>query len=205
MYITNEKELRSLYGQPTERAVAKEIPAVDGHAAQFIRLSPFVVLASCNASGDMDASPRGGEPGFVKVLDSQTVLIPDAPGNNRLDTLSNIVATGRLGLIFLVPGFDETLRINGRAMLSTDPVDLQRCADDRRTPKLVIKVTVDSLYLHCGKALMRSHLWDSSRQAKRSQMPSLGEIVRDQVQVFKGQTLDAPTQDEMLKRYRETL
>jgi predicted pyridoxine 5'-phosphate oxidase superfamily flavin-nucleotide-binding protein len=115
------------------------------------------------------------------------------------------LATGRLGLIFLVRGFDETLRINGRAMLSTNPVDLQHCADDRRSPKLVIKVTVDSLYLHCGKALMRSHLWDASRQAKRSQMPSLGEIVRDQVQAFKGQTLDAPTQDEMLKRYRETL
>lgn len=125
---------------------------VEDHALRFIGLSPLVVLSSSNAAGEMDASPRGGEPGFVKVPDAQTVLIPDAPGNNRLDTLSNIVATGRLGLLFLVPGVDETLRINGRAVLSVEPAERQLCADDRRCPALVIWLTVESLYLHCGKA-----------------------------------------------------
>ena len=114
MLITTLSALRTLYGQASERAQKKEMPQLDEHAKHFIALSPFVVLASTGAAGDMDASPRGGDPGFVKVLDAHTLLIPDAPGNNRLDTLENIVSTGGLGLIFLVPGVDETLRINGR-------------------------------------------------------------------------------------------
>jgi PPOX class probable FMN-dependent enzyme len=116
-HITTLPALRQLYGPARERSLKKEIPSLDAHAVQFIGLSPFVVLASSDADGHMDASPRGGEPGFVKVLDAQTLLVPDAPGNNRLDTLENIVATGRLGTLFMVPGFDETLRVNGRAVL----------------------------------------------------------------------------------------
>jgi uncharacterized protein len=131
MHITTLPALRQLYGPARVRSLKKEIPSLDAHAVQFIGLSPFVVVASSDADGHMDASPRGGDAGFVKVLDAQTLLLPDAPGNNRLDTLENIIATGRLGTLFMVPGFDETLRVNGRAVLSTDPADLALCVPMR--------------------------------------------------------------------------
>jgi PPOX class probable FMN-dependent enzyme len=204
-HITTLTALRDLYGPARERSLKKEIPALDAHTMQFIGLSPFVVLASSDADGHMDASPRGGEPGFVKVLDAHTLLVPDAPGNNRLDTLENIVATGRMGTLFMVPGFDETLRVNGRAVLSTDPADLALCADARRTPALVIRVAVESVYLHCAKAFMRSQLWDASRQVDRGQMPSMAEMLRDQIRTFKGEEIEAETQAQMLERYRQSL
>jgi len=203
--ITSISELRKLYQPASERAVKKEMPALDQHAIQFIGLSPFVVLASGGSEAQMDSSPRGGDAGFVKVRDSHTLLIPDAPGNNRLDTLENIVATGHLGLLFLVPGFDETLRINGRAVLSTDPEDLAFCADARRTPVLAIRVSVDSAYLHCAKALMRSKLWDTEQRIERSQMPTMGEMLCDQVRQFKNEDIDVEPQAQMLARYRQAL
>ena len=204
-HITTLEALRQLYGPARERALKKEIPALDAHATRFVGLSPFVVLASSDAQGHMDASPRGGEPGFVKVLDAQTLLIPDSPGNNRLDTLENIVATGQLGTLFMVPGFDETLRVNGTAVLSTDPADLALCTDARRTPALVIRLTVASVYLHCAKAFMRSQLWDTQRHIDRALMPSMGEMLRDQIKAFRGEEMEAETQAQMLERYRQTL
>ena len=204
-HITNLEALRELYGPARERALKKEIPALDTHATRFVGLSPFVVLASSDAGGHMDASPRGGEPGFVKMPDAHTLLLPDSPGNNRLDTLENIIATGRLGLLFMVPGFDETLRVNGRAVLSTDPADLALCADARRTPALVIRLTVESVYLHCAKAFMRSGLWDASRHTDRAKLPSMAEMLRDQIRVFKGEEVEAESQAQMLERYRQTL
>ena len=204
-HITTLEALRELYGPARERALKKEIPSIDAHALQFIGLSPFVVLASSDADGHMDASPRGGEPGFVKVPDAHTLLLPDAPGNNRLDTLENIITTGRLGLLFMVPGFDETLRINGRAVLSTDPADLALCADARRAPALVIRVAVESVYLHCAKAFMRSKLWDASSHTDRAQLPSMAEMLRDQIRAFKGEEIEAETQAQMMERYRQSL
>ncbi|MBU4182716.1 MAG: pyridoxamine 5'-phosphate oxidase family protein [Gammaproteobacteria bacterium] len=205
MNITTLEALRALYDPVRERSAKKELPQLDVHATRFIGFSPMVVLSSAGANGALDASPRGGEPGFVKVLNPQTLLIPDAPGNNRLDTLENIVQTGQIGLLFLVPGMDETLRVNGRALLTTDEADRERCTDARRVPKLVIRVAVQASYLHCAKALMRSSLWDASRQVERSVMPSMGEMLRDQI----GDRLstDAPveTQAQMLERYRQTL
>lgn len=205
MNITTLEALRALYDPVRERSAKKELPQLDVHATRFIGFSPMVVLSSAGANGALDASPRGGEPGFVKVLNPQTLLIPDAPGNNRLDTLENIVQTGQIGLLFLVPGMDETLRVNGRALLTTDEADRERCTDARRMPKLVIRVAVQASYLHCAKALMRSSLWDASRQVERSVMPSMGEMLRDQI----GDRLstDAPveTQAQMLERYRQTL
>jgi len=205
MNITTLEALRALYDPVRERSAKKELPQLDAHALRFIALSPLVVLSSAGASGAQDASPRGGDPGFVKVLDAHTLLIPDAPGNNRLDTLENIVATGQLGLLFLLPGMDETLRVNGRAVLTTDPADLALCVDARREPKLVIRVTVQASYLHCAKALMRSALWDPSRHVERSVMPSMGEMLRDQI--GDRMSADAPveTQAQMLERYRQTL
>ena len=205
MSLTTRHELRQLYGAASERASLKELPSLDRHAQQFIALSPFVVLASANATGQMDASPRGGAPGFVKVIDTQTLLIPDAPGNNRLDTLENILDTGQLGLLFMLPGFDETLRVNGQAVLSTEPSALQQCADARRTPVLVIRVRVQAVYLHCAKAFMRAQLWNPSRHAQRHLMPSMGEMLRDQIQAIQGQAVGAETQEEMMARYRQSL
>ena len=205
MNITTLEALRALYDPVRERSAKKELPQLDVHATRFIGLSPLVVLSSAGANGALDASPRGGEPGFVKVLDPQTLLIPDAPGNNRLDTLENIVQTGQIGLLFLVPGMDETLRVNGSALLTTDEADRERSADARRVPKLVIRVTVRASYLHCAKALMRSALWDASRQVERSVMPSMGEMLRDQI--GERMSVEAPveTQEQMLERYRQTL
>jgi PPOX class probable FMN-dependent enzyme len=205
MPITTLEALRTLYALPRERSVKKALPQLDPHGMRFIGLSPLVVLASAGpineAGGGLDASPRGGEPGFVKVVDAHTLLIPDAPGNNRLDTLENIVQTGQIGLLFLVPGMDETLRVNGTAVVSTDPADLAACADAKRLPKVAIRVSVQSAYLHCAKALMRSRLWDASRHIDRAVMPSMGEMMKDQI----GGDIPAETQAQMLARYAQDL
>ena len=203
--ITRLEDLRALYGPARERSVLKELPQLDAHATRFIGLSPLVVLASGGPGGNLDASPRGGDPGFVKVVDAGTLLIPDAPGNNRLDTLENIVQTGAIGLLFLLPGVDETLRVNGRAVLSTDPAERERCADARRVPALVIRVTVQASYLHCARALMRSALWDASRQVERSIMPSMGEMLRDQIGHRMSPDTVFENQAQALERYRQTL
>jgi PPOX class probable FMN-dependent enzyme len=206
--VTSIAQLRTLYDPVRERSAKKEIPELDAHCQAFIVRSPLVVVAT-----HADASPRGGQPGFVKVPDAHTLLIPDAPGNNRLDTLENI-ASGQaddvagqawVGLLFLVPGVDETLRVNGLASLSTDPADLALCTDERRTPKLAIRVAVRSAYLHCAKALMRSELWNPVRHLERSQLPSMAEMMRDQIARYRGETIVAETQAEMLERYRQTL
>lgn len=201
MQINSLEALRTLYGSARERSVKKELPRLDAHCIRFIALAPLVVVASASGGMALDASPRGGEPGFVKVPDPGTLLIPDAPGNNRLDTLENILQSAQVGLLFLLPGVDETLRVNGRAILSTDAEDLHLCTDARRAPKLVIRVHVQAAYLHCGKALMRSALWDASRHVERSVMPSMGEMMKDQI----GGELPAETQQQMLLRYAQDL
>jgi uncharacterized protein len=214
MNITTLASLRALYEPVRERSALKELAELDSHAVRFIGLSPFVVLSSggsgsssgnSNTSGAMDASPRGGAPGFVKVVDARTLLIADSPGNNRLDTLENIIQTGQLGLLFLVPGVDETLRVNGTAVLSTLEADCKLCEDERRVPKLVIRVTVQAAYLHCAKALMRSALWDATRHIDRSTLPSMGEMLRDQVASRMLPDTVFETQAQMLERYKQTL
>jgi len=168
MSIASLEALRSLYVAPKERAVKKQIARLDVHCRRFIALAPFVVMASRDASGRTDASPRGGAPGFVKVPDETTLLIPDAPGNNRLDSLENILATRQVGLLFMIPGVDETLRGNGEAQLSDAEADIDLCTDGRRRPKLVIRVAAREAYLHCAKALMRAKLWSAESQIDRS-------------------------------------
>ena len=195
--ITRER-LRELYDPPRGRAVTKELARLDRHCRRFIELSPFVVIASAGASGALDASPRGGEPGFVQVADEHTLLIPDSPGNNRLDTMENILATGQAGLIFMIPGIDETLRVNGPARLLEAPDVLARFASMARKPKLAIEVRVAQAYLHCAKAFMRSKLWDPSRHVPRSVLPSTGEMIREQ----SGSTDPVESQEAMIERYR---
>jgi uncharacterized protein len=199
--ITTVQQLRDLYGQARERALQKELQALDVYALRFIGLSPLLVVASSGPDGSLDASPRGGEPGFVKALDADTLLIPDSPGNNRLDTLENILHTGQIGLLFLVPGMDETLRVNGTATLSVRDADLTLCTQATRRPRLVIRVTVCAAYLHCAKALMRSALWDASRHVERSVMPSMGQMLKDQI----GGNAALETQEQMLARYAQEL
>jgi PPOX class probable FMN-dependent enzyme len=201
MNIDSIEQLRTLYPAPTERAVRKQLAALDVHCRRFIELSPFVVLASSSSGGAMDASPRGGAPGFVKAPDERTLLIPDAPGNNRLDTLENIIGTGKVGLFFMIPGIDETLRVNGTARLSSDAEHLGRFSGEKRVPKLVIAVAVAEAYLHCAKALMRSNLWKVSSQVERSSLPTMGQMINSQT----GIETPAETQDDMRKRYAADL
>ena len=201
MKIETLEQLRTLYAAPKERAVKKQLAALDRHCKHYINLSPFVVLSSMGSDKVLDASPRGGAPGFVKVLDENTLLIPDSPGNNRLDTLENIIHTGRLGLLFLIPGVDETLRVNGVAELSVAPADIAQCTTEVRAPKLVIRVSVQQAYLHCAKAFMRSKLWDSMSQIERSQLPTMVDMINEQAAiegVFE-------THEEIMRRYRNEL
>jgi PPOX class probable FMN-dependent enzyme len=198
--ITDLQHLRSLYPTPGERALRKQLDALDRHCIAFVALSPFVVLSTADAEGRQDASPRGGAPGFVKVAGPQQLLIPDAPGNHRLDSLSNIVATGRIGLLFLIPGVDETLRINGTARLHDDAGRLAPFAADPRV-RLVIEVGVDEAYLHCAKSLLRSKLWSAEARVERSVLPTMGRMISDQT----GLDVPAETQAQMVARYAADL
>jgi PPOX class probable FMN-dependent enzyme len=201
MTIDTLEALRARYPAAKERALRKQLDRLDRHCRHYLSLSPFVVLASRGADGELDASPRGGEPGFVHVLDDRTLLLPDSPGNNRLDTLTNIVATGRLGLLFMIPGVDETLRINGAASLSDEPALLAPFAGRGRPPTLVIRVEVTQAYLHCAKALMRSSLWDPASRIERSRLPTMGQMIHDQI----GDPSPPESQAEMLRRYAADL
>ena len=199
--VTTLEQLRELYAAPQERAVKKQIAALDVHCRSFIALSPFVVLATTDADGNTDASPRGGPPGFVRIDAAGAVLIADSPGNNRLDSLANIVATRRAGLLFLIPGFDETLRVNGTAVLSRSAEDIALCTGERRTPKLVIRISVEAAYLHCAKAFLRSRLWDPSARVDRGSLPSAGRMISDQT----GIVVADETREAMERRYAPDL
>lgn len=199
--IESVEALRRIYSEPKGRAVQKQIDQIDVHCARFIELSPFVVIASVDESGMLDASPRGGAQGFVRVADAHTLLIPDSPGNNRLDTLTNLIATGGIGLLFMIPGVDETLRVNGRARLNDDPSRLAAFADIKRAPKLVIEITVIAAYLHCAKAFMRSKLWSAESRVERNALPTMGEMLSAQT----GVPYAPETQADMQARYAADL
>ena len=201
MNLESLDDLRQLYAQPQPRAVQKQIGFLDRHCRDFIALSPFVVLSTCNERFELDASPRGGDPGFVKVAPDGAVLIPDAPGNNRLDSLENIVATKKAGLLFLIPGFDETLRVNGDAVLSRAPPDIAACTSERRTPKLVVRVAVTAAYLHCAKAFMRSKLWSPASKVDRSTLPTAGQMISDQTGIH----VPPESKEDMERRYAPDL
>jgi PPOX class probable FMN-dependent enzyme len=179
--VEDIREIREIYGEPMERAVKKQLPRLEKHSRAFIALSPFLVIASTDPDGRVDASPKGDAPGFVQVLDNQTLLIPDRVGNNRIDTISNLLECPGVGLIFFVPGLRETLRVNGRARITTDTALLEACAVNGKLPRSGILVAADEVYFHCGKALIRSDLWNPKKQIKPSDFPSLGRIITDQI------------------------
>ena len=196
--IQPHEQLRQLYSEPAERALLKQQLELDRYCLRFIALSPFVVMATGGANGSLlDASPRGGKPGFVKAPDAQTLLIPDAGGNNRLDSLSNLIDDPRLGLLFFVPGFDETLRVNGTAQLRDEAHYTALFASDHFRPRLVIEVNVQEAYLHCAKALMRSRLWSAEAQVPRKVMPTLNQMIQSQL----GMTGEPESQELMMARY----
>jgi len=176
--ITQVEALEKLYGKPSGAAVEKEIDYLHPHYQRLIAASPFFVFATGGQDG-IDASPRGDAPGFVVVEDEKTLLIPDRRGNNRVDSLRNIIANPRVALLFLIPGIGETLRVNGRAEISIDPALLARFSVEGKLPRSVIVVRVDTVFFQCARAIFRSKLWDPGRQIERSSLPSLGTIVSD--------------------------
>jgi len=179
--IENPERLRELYGAPSERSLKKQLTRFDKHCRAFIARSPFLVIASSDPTGRCDASPKGDAPGFVQVLDDETLLIPDRLGNNRVDTIGNLLVRPGVGLIFFVPGINETLRVNGRARITADVASLASLAVNGKTPRSGILVLAEEIYFHCGKALIRSDLWNPEKQVRRSEFPSLGRILADQI------------------------
>ncbi|AMO98932.1 pyridoxamine 5'-phosphate oxidase, FMN-binding family protein [Collimonas arenae] len=173
--LTSIAQLEEIYGKPHERAIWKEIDFLNEDYQAFVTASPFIVISSAGPEGT-DCSPKGDAPGFVKILDERTLAIPDRPGNNRIDTLRNIVVDSRISVLFIVPGIGETLRVNGRAEISTDPAMLGNFAVNGKLPRTVTIVNIEAAYFHCSKALVRSKLWDPSQQLERSRLPSPGAM-----------------------------
>ena len=202
--ITSTADLRRLYPQASPRSRAKQLDRLDETMQRFIAHAPFCMLASAGAQGALvDASPRGGLPGFVQVSDAQTLLIPDATGNNRLDTLENLIDDPRIGVLFLIPGVNEVLRVNGRAVLRDEAEFVERFAkaEARKLPTLVIEVAVHEAYLHCPKALMRSQLWDEDARPAPGTFPSMNAMLKAQL----GPTIVTETDAEAAARYAAQL
>jgi uncharacterized protein len=193
-------DLASIYPKPTPRVIAKARPELDAHSKKFIEMSPFCVLATSGSDGSVDASPRGGNPGFVHVAGPNQLLMPDRSGNNRIDSFRNIVeGSGFLQLIFFVPGIDETLRVGGTGAVSTDAELMASMIEFGKPPRAVLRIEVKEAYFHCGKALMRSKLWSAS-QVERSVMPSIGEVIHDQTGLG-----ERESQEVIYERYKTQL
>ena len=176
--VTSKETLRGIMGEPNERAVKKQQATLDVHCRNFIERSPFLLLATVGANGNCDVSPKGDAPGFVTILDDKTIAIPDRRGNKRLDGLMNILDNPHAGTIFLIPGVNETLRVNGSAKVVQDEDLLERMAVQGQRPQVAIVINVEEAFLHCPKAFLRSELWNPERHIERSGLPSAGEIMR---------------------------
>jgi len=175
------RDLASIYPKPSPRVIAKARPEIDVHAKKFIAMSPFCVLATSGSDGSVDASPRGGNPGFIHVAGPNLLLMPDRSGNNRIDSFRNIVeGSGFVQLIFFVPGIDETLRVGGRGKVSADPDLMASMVEFGKPPRAVLHIDVQEAYFHCGKALMRSKLWSADTRVEHTVMPSISQVIHDQ-------------------------
>lgn len=180
--LDSEDALRDHYGFPPDSLRRKIIDRIDGGAADFIARSPFFVIATSSDAG-CDASPRGGPPGFVAVLDEHRLAFADLSGNRLLDTYTNLVRNPQVGMLFMIPGMDETLRVNGRATITTDPAVLAACAIGDRPAKTAVGVDVEQVYIHCAKAYRRGGVWDPSSWLPADELPSAACIIRDHVQI----------------------
>jgi hypothetical protein len=182
-------DLKTIYPDPSPRVIAKARPEIDAHAKKFIAMSPFCVLATSGSDGSVDASPRGGNPGFIRVAGPNRLLMPDRPGNNRIDSFRNIVeGSGLVQLIFFVPGIDETLRVGGSGTLSAEPDLLASMEEFGKLPRAVLSIDVREVYFHCGKALMRSRLWSPEARVERSGFPSISQVIHDQTRLGEPET-----------------
>jgi uncharacterized protein len=199
--IADLESLRAHFGAMTTIVARKVMPRLDRHSRAFIALSPFLVLATADGNGGVDASPRGDAPGFVAMRDGTTLIIPDRPGNRRVDSFSNVVRQPGIGLIFFVPGFDETLRVNGTGRLVTDATLLTPLEAQGKVPATGLLVSITEVFFHCGKALIRSKLWDPSRHVARDSFPSLGRIIAEQTAVMSAESAE----QYVATSYREKL
>jgi PPOX class probable FMN-dependent enzyme len=200
MPITSEARLREIYGPPSPRAAAKQIDHIDRHCRAFIAASRFAVIATSDGTR-LDVSPKGDRPGFVAVEDDRHLLVPDWPGNSRIDGLRNILAHPKVALLFLIPTVRETLRVNGTASIHDDPELLAACAHQSRLPLTVIRLTVEEVFLHCAKALLRSQLWQQETWPEARPVPPMGEMIADHA----GMAAQAETEAEMIARYEKSL
>ena len=200
-HISTEDELRKVYKTPKGRALAKQMSKLDKHSKRFIELSPFLLISSTGPDSLGDITPRGEKPGFVLILDDNTIAIPDRPGNNRLDTLSNVLKHSGVGAIFFIPGVNETLRINGHAKILTDFNLLRRFEIQGKFPLSVLLIQIHEVYLHCAKALMRSELWSSKAQAKERPIPAMAQMIRDQSEC----NFPLEPDEDMRSRYAKVL
>lgn len=200
--LSSEEELRAALGHPAPRAVSKELDRLDEHCRTIISRSPFVLISSCDAGGRLDVSPKGDPPGFVQVLDEHTLAIPDRPGNRRADTFGNVLQNPRVGLLFLIPGRQETLRVNGRALIVRDRSLRERMEVAGKVPELALVVTVEQAFVHCGKCMIRARLWDTASWPDLAALPSHGRCLVDQAKLADAAAeVDASVQ----QGYRTTL
>ncbi|HEV7879499.1 pyridoxamine 5'-phosphate oxidase family protein [Bradyrhizobium sp.] len=194
-------DLPTIYPAPSPRVIAKARPEIDAHATKFIAMSPFCVLATSGPDGSVDASPRGGNPGFVHVVSPTQLAMPDRSGNNRIDSFRNILeGSGQLQLIFFVPGIDETLRVGGTGKLSAEPDLLGSMEEFGKSPRAVLSIAVREAYFHCGKALMRSKLWSPETRVERAALPSISQMIYDQTKLG-----EPEPQAEVEARYKTQL
>ena len=194
-------DLVAIYPKPTPRVIAKARPSIDSHARKFIAMSPFCVIATSGTDGGVDASPRGGNPGFVLVGGPNLLLMPDRSGNNRIDSFRNIVeGSGFVQLIFFVPGIDETLRVGGKGRATAEPALLAAMEEFGKLPRAVLRIDVNEVYFHCGKALMRSRLWAQDYRVERGVMPSISEVIHDQTRLG-----EPEPQEAVVARYKTQL
>ena len=201
MHIKDLAQLRDIYPEPTGRSAVKVFHALEQHSRRFIELSPFCVISTVNSDGHVDASPRGGNPGFVKVLDDKTIILPDAKGNRRQDSQINILSTGAIGTLFFIPGINETLRINGKATLHNDSDVLEGFTNEKNPPKVFIKIAIDEIFMQCAKSMVRSELWNPEKQTPRTALPTMGEMINAQT----GRNDPFESQADMEARHRNEL
>lgn len=179
--VASQQDLRALMGMPSARSQMKEQQSLDEHTRAFIAQSPFLLMATSDADGRCDVSPKGDAPGFVQVLDDRRIVIPERPGNKRLDGMFNMLANRHVGLIFLIPGRQETLRVNGKAWITRDPELLNRCVAQGKVPLVAIGVEIEQCFLHCPKAFIRSRLWQHEAWPAPDALPSMACVLFDQI------------------------
>jgi PPOX class probable FMN-dependent enzyme len=204
--IEEKSVLRAKMGGVSDLAARKTLARLDKYARTFIERSPFLCIGTSDENGNADVSPRGDPPGFVRILDDHTLIIPDRPGNNRGDTMQNIIANPQVGILFLIPGIDDTLRVNGKAWIIDDPAELAPAAINGRPPKIGIKVKVEEVFFHCAKAFRRSKLWDQSSHVDRGFLPGLAHIVMEQARACEVDTTESDeVEAEIQEEYKTGL